>query len=60
MAHYEPPHQDLRFLEIRLFSSLVVKELINLLDDVAHLDSILFALLSLNSQYNIIGLYFFF
>ena len=27
MAHYEPPHQDLRCLEIRLFSSLVVKEL---------------------------------
>ena len=28
MAHDEPPHQDLRCLQIRLFSSLVVKELI--------------------------------
>ena len=27
MAHYEPPHQDLRCLQIQLFSSLVVKEL---------------------------------
>ena len=29
MAHYEPPHQDLRSLQIQLFSSLVhvVKEL---------------------------------
>ena len=27
MAHYEPPHQDLRCLQIKLFSSLVVKEL---------------------------------
>ena len=29
MAHYEPPHQDLRCLQIQLFSSLVVKELKN-------------------------------
>ena len=28
MAHYEPPHQDLRFLQIQLFSSQVLKELI--------------------------------
>ena len=27
MAHYEPPHQDLRCLQVLLFSSLVVKEL---------------------------------
>ena len=27
MAHYEPPHQDLRCLQIQLFLSLVVKEL---------------------------------
>ena len=27
MAHYEPSHQDLRFLKIQLFLSLVVKEL---------------------------------
>ena len=27
MAHYEPPHQDLRCLQIQLFSYLVVKEL---------------------------------
>ena len=27
MAHYEPPHQDLRCLQIQLFSFLVVKEL---------------------------------
>ena len=27
MAHYEPPHQDLRCLQIQLFSSLVPKEL---------------------------------
>ena len=27
VAHNEPPHQDLRCLQIRLFSSLVVKEL---------------------------------
>ena len=27
VAHYEPPHQDLRCLQIQLFSSLVVKEL---------------------------------
>ena len=24
MAHYEPPHQDLRYLQIQLFSSLVL------------------------------------
>ena len=30
VAHYEPPHQDLRCLKIQLFSSLVVKELIEL------------------------------
>ena len=28
MAHYEPPHQDLRCLQSQLFSSLVLKELI--------------------------------
>ena len=28
VAHYEPPHQDLHCLQIQLFSSLVVKELI--------------------------------
>ena len=27
MAHYEPPHQDLRCLQSQLFSSLVVKDL---------------------------------
>ena len=27
VAHNEPPHQDLRCLQIQLFSSLVVKEL---------------------------------
>ena len=27
VAHYEPPHQDLRCLQSQLFSSLVVKEL---------------------------------
>ena len=27
LAHYDPPHQDLRSLQIQLFSSLVVKEL---------------------------------
>ena len=27
VAHYEPPHQDLRCLQIQLFSSLVGKEL---------------------------------
>ena len=27
MAHYEPPHQDLRCLLIQLFTSLVLKEL---------------------------------
>ena len=27
VAHYEPPHQNLRCLQIQLFSSLVVKEL---------------------------------
>ena len=27
MAHYEPPHQDLRCLQIQLFSTTVVKEL---------------------------------
>ena len=27
MAHYEPPHQDLRCLQIQLFSTLVLKEL---------------------------------
>ena len=31
-CHYEPPHQDLRCLQIQLFSSLVVKELNTLLD----------------------------
>ena len=28
VAHYEPSHQDLRCLQIQLFSSLVLKELI--------------------------------
>ena len=28
MAHYEPPRQDLCCLQIQLFSSLVIKELI--------------------------------
>ena len=28
MAHYEPPHQDLRCLQSQLFSSLVLKELV--------------------------------
>ena len=28
VAHHEPPHQDLRCLQILLFLSLVVKELI--------------------------------
>ena len=28
MAHYKPPHQDLRCLQIQLFSSLVLKELV--------------------------------
>ena len=27
VAHYEPPHQDLRCLQIQLFSSLVFHEL---------------------------------
>ena len=27
VAHYEPPHQDLRCLQIQLFTSLVLKEL---------------------------------
>ena len=27
MAHYEPPHQDVRRLQIQLFSSLVLEEL---------------------------------
>ena len=26
-GHFEPPHQDLRCLQIQLFSSLVLKEL---------------------------------
>ena len=26
MAHYEPPHKELRFLQIQLFSSLVLKK----------------------------------
>ena len=30
VAHYEPPHQDLRCLQSPLFSSLVFKELIGL------------------------------
>ena len=34
MAHYEPPHQDLRCLQIQLFSSLVVKELRNIISDL--------------------------
>ena len=25
VAHYEPPHQDLRCLQVQLFSSLVLK-----------------------------------
>ena len=27
VAHHEPPHQDLRCLQIQLFLSLVLKEL---------------------------------
>ena len=30
MDHYEPPHQDLRCLQIQLFLPLVVKELTTL------------------------------
>ena len=30
VAHHEPSHQDLPFLQIQLLSSLVLKELINL------------------------------
>ena len=30
VAHYEPPHQDLCCLQIQLFLSLVLKELITL------------------------------
>ena len=29
VAHHEPPHQDLRCLQIQLFSSLVLKEKIS-------------------------------
>ena len=29
VAHYEPPHQELSCLQIQLFSSLVVKELMS-------------------------------
>ena len=29
VAHYEPPHQDLRCLQVQLFFSLVFKELMN-------------------------------
>ena len=32
MAHYEPPHQDLRCLKTQLFSSLVLKELMVVID----------------------------
>ena len=35
MAHDEPPHQDLRCLQIQLFSSLVVKELSHQTSQVA-------------------------
>ena len=39
MAHHEPPHQDLRCLQIQLFSSLVVKELNKLLTGIRdHID----------------------
>ena len=31
MAHFEPPHQHLRCLQIQLFSSLVLKELSHLI-----------------------------
>ena len=34
VAHYEPPHQDLRCLQIQLFSFLVLKELNNIKIDV--------------------------
>ena len=29
VAHYEPPHQDLCCLQIQLFSSLLLKELMS-------------------------------
>ena len=31
VAHNEPPHQDLRCLQIQLFSSLVLKEIMKLI-----------------------------
>ena len=38
VAHHEPPHQDLRCLQIQLFSSLVVKELkLNLCSDLSNI-----------------------
>ena len=36
VAHYEPSHQDLRSLQIQLFSSLVFKELISYIFACAH------------------------
>ena len=36
VAHYEPPHQDLRCLQIHLFSSLVLKELRIVYETVAY------------------------
>ena len=35
VAHYEPPHQDLRCLQIQLFSPLAVKELRRTIPDVS-------------------------
>ena len=32
VAHHEPPHQDLRCLQIHLFSSLVLKKLIDVIN----------------------------
>ena len=32
VAHYEPPHQDLRSMQIQLFASLVVIELTQAFD----------------------------
>ena len=44
MAHYEPPHQDLRCLQIQLFSSLVCKGLNDIFSETTRPRALIFGM----------------
>ena len=68
VAHYEPPHQELRCLQIQLFSSLVLKEFTRLFlmnfsvlksnESICQLRGILFTLVLDNYCYQYYHHYF--